>query len=77
MRQEAAALASLSPAQVTVDDRWLGSGYGEETNAAHEAVFRAGSQLDLALETTYTGKAVSGMLRKIMEYKVFREEPNQ
>lgn len=46
---------------VTVDDRWLGEGYGHPTPEAEAAVRRAAT-LGLALETTYSAKALAAAL---------------
>jgi len=46
---------------VTLDDRWLGEGYGVPTPEAESAVALA-ARTGLALETTYSGKALAAAL---------------
>jgi D-cysteine desulfhydrase len=46
---------------VTIDDRWLGEGYGVPTPEALAAVERARA-VGLELETTYSGKALAAAL---------------
>lgn len=45
-----------------VRDEFLGEGYAMPTDAARAAVDWAGAELGLALETTYSGKALSALL---------------
>ena len=46
-------------------DAFLAGGYAREDEATVAAVATAGDQLGLALETTYTGKAMAGMLHDL------------
>jgi len=43
-------------------DEFFGDGYAKSNKATDRAVEIAGDELDLALETTYTGKAMAAML---------------
>ncbi|MGI8662458.1 MAG: pyridoxal-phosphate dependent enzyme [Acidimicrobiales bacterium] len=47
--------------QLTIDKRWLGGGYGEAT-AAGAAATEAAAALGLAVEATYTAKALAAAL---------------
>jgi D-cysteine desulfhydrase len=49
--------------RVAIDAQEAGSGYGHETQAAREALRRA-REAGLELETTYTAKALAGLLAR-------------
>jgi len=49
-------------ARIRIRDEFFGPGYARGTAATDEAVAFARDTLDLALETTYTGKAMSALL---------------
>jgi len=51
----------IDPAQLWVDRRWIGEGYGHVTDAARRAQRRA-RQIDLTLEGTYTAKAFAAAI---------------
>jgi len=51
-----------SGARIVLRESFAGPGYGKPTRAAQRAVEVAGSALGLALETTYTGKALAALL---------------
>jgi D-cysteine desulfhydrase len=47
---------------VTVLHDQVGKGYGHNTDSGTEAVDLAGRLADLALDSTYTGKAMAGLI---------------
>ena len=51
----------ISPADVRVESRWLGGGYGHHTAEADQALETARAE-GLKLEPVYTGKAMAAML---------------
>ena len=51
----------ISPADVRVETRWLGGGYGHHTAEADQALETARAE-GLKLEPVYTGKAMAAML---------------
>ena len=55
--QDTASLTGLAAAMPHIDDRWLGDGYGEPTEASLAAVNNARGIVEL--ESTYTGKAMA------------------
>ena len=61
LMRESAELSGLPPAQFTVDDGWLGEGYGYPTTASVAAMERA-KHVNLKVEPTYTGKALAAAL---------------
>jgi len=52
----------LEPADVTIEPRWLGPGYGHRTEAAESASRLARERAGLALDPVYTGKAMAALL---------------
>jgi D-cysteine desulfhydrase len=46
-------------------DEFFGAGYAQSTPHADEAIAYAGEQLDLVLDTTYTGKAMAALLSDV------------
>jgi D-cysteine desulfhydrase len=53
---------SISPADVRVETRWLGAGYGHHTDQADRALDLAGREEGLRLEPVYTGKTMAALL---------------
>jgi 1-aminocyclopropane-1-carboxylate deaminase/D-cysteine desulfhydrase-like pyridoxal-dependent ACC family enzyme len=51
-------------ARVTVDDRFVGDGYGLPTAASREALVVAARSEGLFLDTTYTAKALAGLIAR-------------
>jgi len=62
LMDQTAELSGLPSAELSIDDGFLGAGYGEATNVAREAVFKAGFYGEMTLEGTYTGKALASAL---------------
>lgn len=52
----------VDPAEVEVDESWIGDGYEEPTAAGDEAILWAARHGGWALDRTYTGKGFSGLL---------------
>ena len=52
----------LEPADMTIEPRWLGPGYGHRTEAAESASRLARERAGLALDPVYTGKAMAALL---------------
>lgn len=52
---------------VEVDDRFIGEGYGIPTDASREAQSLAAATEALFLDSTYTAKAMSGLIGRIRE----------
>lgn len=67
--REAAALLQLpveiSSADVEVDDRFIGPGYGVPTTASIEAIALAGRFEGLLLDPIYSGKAMAGLVARV------------
>jgi len=64
-RQAAAALGldvRLTPEEVQVDDRYVGSGYGVATEAEVEAIRLAARTEALMLDVTYAGKVMGALI---------------
>jgi D-cysteine desulfhydrase len=55
-REAGGGTASDFSSRITIDDRWIGSGYGQPTTAGELAIAKA-AEFELELESTYTGKA--------------------
>jgi D-cysteine desulfhydrase len=51
-----------SPADLNVEDGWLGPGYGHETPEGDEAMRRFRERAGVELEPVYTGKAAAALL---------------
>jgi 1-aminocyclopropane-1-carboxylate deaminase/D-cysteine desulfhydrase-like pyridoxal-dependent ACC family enzyme len=54
--------ARLAPVDVTVDDRFVGEGYGIPTAASGDAIDLLARSEALFLDPTYTGKAMAGLI---------------
>lgn len=52
-------------AEVTVDDRFVGGGYGVETEASREAVGLVARTEAIFLDPTYTAKAMAGLIARV------------
>lgn len=57
-----AGAATVDPADVEIDDRWLGDDYGVPTRAGDEAIVWAARHGGWVLDRTYTGKGFAGLL---------------
>jgi len=55
-------LATVSPAPLEVDDRFIGEGFGTPTDASREAQSLAATTETLFLDHTYTAKAMAGLI---------------
>jgi 1-aminocyclopropane-1-carboxylate deaminase/D-cysteine desulfhydrase-like pyridoxal-dependent ACC family enzyme len=53
--------------RVTVDDRFVGGGYGIPTDASHEALELTARTEGIFLDPTYTAKAMAGMIAAVRE----------
>ncbi len=53
---------TITPADMRVEKRWLGRGYGHRTSEADRALDLARREEGLALEPVYTGKAMAALL---------------
>jgi L-cysteate sulfo-lyase len=69
LASETADLAGVSTSiereNVVCDDRFIGEGYGQPTDAMIEAVHLCARLEGLLLDPVYTGKAMSGLIAKI------------
>jgi D-cysteine desulfhydrase len=63
LRRSGAELPAAVPIRLEVEHDEFGDEYGRPTPAARGAVERAAEAEGLALETTYTGKALAGLVR--------------
>jgi D-cysteine desulfhydrase len=61
---------SISPADVRVESRWLGAGYGHGTREAERALDLAGREEGLRLEPVYTGKTMAALLELRQERRL-------
>ena len=59
--------AKINAADVMVDDRFVGSGYGQMTAAATEAIFLLARTEGIFLDPVYSGKGFAGLLARIRE----------
>ena len=55
----------FNAAGVDVDDRFVGAGYGEDTDESAEAIALAARTEALFLDPTYTGKAMAGLIARL------------
>lgn len=55
----------FSHAEVVVDDRFVGEGYGIPTEASHEAIELLARTEAIFLDPTYTSKAMSGLIARV------------
>lgn len=64
LRRRGAAIegVGLAAADLDVEDRWLGGGYGHRTEAAERARELIGEREGIALEPVYTAKAMAALL---------------
>lgn len=60
--EQTAEIVGSEPGPFRIDNGWLGEGYGHPTLPGEDAVTRARGVLGLALETTYTGKALGAAM---------------
>ncbi len=58
---------AFTPSDVTVDDRFLGGGYGVVTEAEREAIRLVAQCEGILLDPVYTGKAMAGLLSLIRQ----------
>jgi L-cysteate sulfo-lyase len=59
------AAGALSDADIDVDDRFVGGGYGVPTAGSAEAIELCARQEALFLDPTYTSKAMAGLIARI------------
>jgi len=52
----------LAPADITLERRWLGAGYGHSTPEAEQATDLLREREDVVLEPVYTAKAMAALL---------------
>lgn len=62
LERRGAALPAVGIADLRVESRWLGGGYGQRTDAAGRAIELAAREEQLVLEPVYTGKAMAAAL---------------
>ena len=55
----------FTDAEVVVDDRFVGEGYGIPTEASHEAIELLARTEAIFLDPTYTSKAMSGLIARV------------
>ena len=55
----------FASARVTVDDRFVGPGYGIPTAESREAIELTARTEALFLDPTYTGKAMAGLIARV------------
>ena len=74
---EAASLAGLPAPTGTValDRSQAGAGYGEPTDATHEALRMAAELEGLVLDPVYSGRALAGLIRACREGEVTTDHP--
>jgi D-cysteine desulfhydrase len=61
------ALPAVPPAEIAVDDRFVGPGYGEATEEGLEVIRAAAREDGILLDPVYTGKAMLGVARRAAE----------
>lgn len=59
------AAAGVDSAQVEVDDRFVGGGYGVPTSASNEAIELLARSEAIFLDPTYTAKAMAGLIARV------------
>ena len=52
---------------IEIDDRFVGGGYGIETEASREAIALAARTDAIFLDPTYTGKAMAGLIAYVRQ----------
>lgn len=57
----------VDPADVEIDDRWIGAGYEVPTEAGDDAIRWAATHGGWVLDRTYTGKGFAGLLGRAAE----------
>jgi len=67
LRLDPSELAKGTP--IEVDDRFVGSGYGVETDASREAIELAARTEALFLDPTYTAKAMAALIAYVRQQK--------
>lgn len=65
----------LEPADIEVDDRHLGGGYGLVSTAGLDAMLLAGRTQGIVLDPVYTGKAMAGLLAQLREGRLRPDAP--
>ncbi len=61
-------------AKISVDDRFIGEGYGIPTAASREAIDLAAKSEALYLDPTYTAKAMAGLISYVREGRFAKSE---
>ncbi len=64
----------LASVDITVEDRFVGDGYGIPTTASREAIELAARTEALFLDPTYTGKAMAGLIALVRAHTFFADE---
>jgi D-cysteine desulfhydrase len=59
---------------IEIDDRFVGGGYGIETEASREAIGLAARTEGIFLDPTYTGKAMAGLIAYVRERRFTEEQ---
>ncbi|MCW5643506.1 MAG: D-cysteine desulfhydrase family protein [Rhodoferax sp.] len=65
----------LQAADIDIDDRHLGDGYGQVSAAGLQAMRLAGRTQGIVLDPVYTGKAMAGMLAQLREGRFAGDAP--
>ncbi len=65
---------SIHPGEIDVDDGFLGEGYGVMSDLERQAIRAFAADEGLLLDPVYTGRAAGGMLARIREGRIGRDE---
>lgn len=65
----------LEAADIDIDDRHLGDGYGQPSAAGLQAMMQVGRSQGIVLDPVYTGKAMAGMLAQLREGRFSADAP--
>jgi len=65
---------SIQPGEIDVDDGFLGEGYGVMSDLERQAIRAFAADEGLLLDPVYTGRAAGGMLARIREGRIGRDE---
>jgi 1-aminocyclopropane-1-carboxylate deaminase/D-cysteine desulfhydrase-like pyridoxal-dependent ACC family enzyme len=64
---------SLAEVSITVDDRFVGDGYGVPTSESREAIELIARTEAIFLDPTYTAKAMAGLIARVRA-REFRDD---
>ena len=67
--------APVNPAQLVVDDRFIGKGYGVPSEGSLTALRLAGRSAGLVLDPSYSGKTFAGLMSYLADGTIGRSEP--